>query len=128
MKLFRGRQGPAAGIRPGNAIVDLRAREAAEAVVSAAVRRSRRIGPSLRITTKLYPGWPVAALVAEARTSERALVVLSHDSKFERALARRLVRRTTASLAAIGLSPRALIGPSVGRVVVGGDGDGGPPP
>ena len=109
MKLLRGRQGPAAGIRPiskpaepdggpvivlvdqrgadgdaldwaaaeaaeraselrivyafrwpqvpdplGNVIVDQRAREAAEAVVSAAVRRSRRIGPSLRITTTLY--------------------------------------------------------------------------
>lgn len=104
----------------GNTTVDLRAREGAEAVVAAAVRRARRIAPSLRITTAVHPARPVTALVAEARTSELALVVLSHYRRFERTLARRLVRRTTASLAVIGLSPRASIGPSAGRVVVAG--------
>ncbi|TDW21997.1 universal stress protein [Kribbella kalugense] len=105
----------------GNSTIDLRAREGAEAIVAEAVRRARRIAPSLRITTAVHPARPVPALVAEARRSELALVVLSHNSKFERTLARRLVRRTTASLAVIGLSPRASIGPSAGRVVVAGE-------
>jgi hypothetical protein len=104
----------------GNTTIDLRAREGAEAVVAAAVRRARGIAPSLRITTAVHPARPVTALVAEARKSELALVVLSHNNRFERTLARRLVRRTTASLAVIGLSPRASIGPSAGRVVVAG--------
>jgi nucleotide-binding universal stress UspA family protein len=110
----------------GNMTVDVRAREGAKAVVSAAVRRSHRMAPSLRITTTAYPGRPVAALVAEARRTDRALVVLGRNRGFERALARRLVRRTTASLAVISLSPRASVGPSAGRVVVGVDVDGKP--
>ena len=119
----------------GNPAVDLRARAAAEAAVSAAVHRARRIAPSLRITGSLFPGRQITALVDEARTSDGALVVLGHNrlsrngkaARFERALARRLNRRTTASLAVIGLSAAGSVGRSAGRVVVGVDDDGGPP-
>ncbi len=114
----------------GNPTVDLLAREAAERVVTAAVRRARLAEPSLRITTRVFPGRQTTALVAEARTSSRALVVLGHDRRsgwLERSLIRRLVRRTTASVAAIGLSGKDAIGPSTGRVVVGVDDNGGPP-
>lgn len=119
----------------GNPTVDLQAREAAEAAVSAAVHRARRITPSLRITGSLFPGRQITALVDEARTSDGALVVLSHNgvsrnrkaARFERALARRLNRRTSASLAVIGLSAAGSVGRSAGRVVVGVDDHGGPP-
>jgi nucleotide-binding universal stress UspA family protein len=114
----------------GNPTVDLRAREAAEAVVTAAVRRARRIAPALRITTRAYPGRQATALVTEARKSDKAVVVLGHDrlsGRLERALTRRLVRRTATSLAVIGLSHQGAVGPSAGRVVVGVDDDGGPP-
>ncbi|TCO51314.1 hypothetical protein EV646_101297 [Kribbella antiqua] len=109
----------------GNPTVDLHVREAAEAVVTAAIDRARRIAPSLRIATTVYPGRQVAALLSEA--SAGALVVLSHNTKsLERTLARRLVRRTTASLAVIGLSTAGSVGPNRGRVVVGVDDNGGP--
>ncbi|WP_433158131.1 universal stress protein [Kribbella sp. CA-247076] len=114
----------------GNATVDLRAQEAAEAVVEAAVRRARKIVPGLRISTRIFPGRQVTALVSEARHSPRSLVVLSHhrqSGRLERALARRLVRRTSTSLALIGLSAPGDVGRSAGRVVVGVDAHGGPP-
>ncbi|MEV5967057.1 universal stress protein [Kribbella sp. NPDC051952] len=119
----------------GMPATDLPAREAAEAVVSAAVHRAHRIAPSVPINGSLFPGRPIAALVDEARGTEGALVVLSHNrpgrnrkaARFERALARRLCRRTSASLAVIGLSAAGSVGPSAGRVVVGVDDDGGPP-
>jgi nucleotide-binding universal stress UspA family protein len=118
----------------GNPTVDLRAREAAEGVVTAAVRRAHRIAPSLRITGSVFPGRQVTALVSEARSTDGALVVLGHNrlsrnrkaARFERALARRLVR-TTASLAVIGLSAAGTVGRSAGRVIVGVDDTGGPP-
>jgi nucleotide-binding universal stress UspA family protein len=118
----------------GNPAVDLRARDAAEAVVSAAVHRARRIAPSLRITGSVFPGRQITALVDEARSTDGALVVLSHNSlsrnrkaaRFERALAHRLTRRTTASLAVIGLAAAGSVGRSAGRVVVGVDNNGGP--
>ncbi len=106
----------------GNLTVDLRARGTAEAVVVAAGRRARRIASSLRITTWVYPGPAAAALVSEARKAGRALVVVGHDrrsGRLERSLTRRVARRTTASVAVIGLSDRADVGPSLGRVVVG---------
>jgi nucleotide-binding universal stress UspA family protein len=115
----------------GNPTVDLRAREAAEAVVSATVDHARRIAPSLRITGSVFPGRQLAALVGEAGGTDGALVVLSRNKlrsagRFERALARRLNRRTTASVAVIGLSAAGAAGASAGRVVVGVDNDGGP--
>ncbi|WP_328520302.1 universal stress protein [Kribbella sp. NBC_00359] len=106
----------------GNLSVDLQARGAAEGVVVAARRRARRIASSVRITALVYPGGAKAALVSEARKTTRALVVVGHDRR-DRTLSRRLARRTTASLAVIGLSDQAAVGPSLGRVVVG---DGGP--
>jgi nucleotide-binding universal stress UspA family protein len=119
----------------GNPTIDLRAREAAEAVVTAAVRRTHRLAPSLRITGSVFPGRQVTALVSEARSTDGALVVLGHNrlsrnrkaARFERALARRLGRRTTASLAVIGLSAAGSVGRSAGRVIVGVDKNGGPP-
>lgn len=113
----------------GNATVDLRAQQAAETMVTAAVRGARQIAPGLRIGTRLVPGRQVTALITEARRSPRSLVVLSHNrrsGRLERALARRLVRRTSTSLAVIGLSGPHAVGPSAGRVVVGAD-DGGMP-
>jgi nucleotide-binding universal stress UspA family protein len=114
---------------------DLLARDAAEAIVSAAVHHAHRIAPSVPINGRLFPGRPIAALVDEVRGTEGALVVLSHNrlnrngkaARFERALARRLNRRTSASLAVIGLSEPDSAGRSAGRVVVGVDDDGGPP-
>ncbi|MFI6674183.1 universal stress protein [Kribbella sp. NPDC050470] len=114
----------------GDTTIDLGAREAAEMHVDAAVRRARRIAPALRITTRIFPGRQVTALLNEARRSERSLVVLNHarrSGRLERALARRLVRRTSASLALIGLSSPGAVGPSTGRVVVGVNVSGGPP-
>ncbi len=114
----------------GNSTVDLVAREAAEVVLAAARRRARRIAPSLRIITHAFPGRQTTALVTQARNSDRALVVLGHgrrSGRLERSLIRRLARRTTVSVAAIGLSTRHAIGPSASRVVVGVDDNGGPP-
>lgn len=113
----------------GNPTVDLQSRESAEDVVTVAVRRARRIAPDLPIRTHVFPGRQVTALVTEAREGDRALVVLGHGrrSRLERTLTRRLARGTTASLAAIGLSKHGAVGPSAGRVVVGVDGNGGPP-
>ncbi|MGW6194595.1 hypothetical protein ACWF0M_00475 [Kribbella sp. NPDC055110] len=114
----------------GNPTVDLRARGAAEAVVSAAVHHARRIAPSLRITGSVFPGRQLTALVGETRGTDGALVVLSRNKlshgRFERALARQLNRRTTASVAVIGLSSAGSAGASAGRVVVGVDDHGGP--
>src|SRR4029079_14533204 len=47
-----------------------------------------------------------------------ALVVIEHGRSFERSLARRLARRTTGSLAVVGLTAAPAAGPSTGRVVV----------
>ena len=103
-----------------NSAVDLRAREDVEAVLTNATHRARRIAPSLRITTTTFPGRQTQALISMARESKQALVVLGHGrGRLERALARRLSRRTTASLAVIGLSAEGSIGTSAGRVVVG---------
>ena len=118
----------------GNPVVDLRTREDAEAAVSAAVHRARRIAPSVRIAGSVFPGRQITALVDAAHGTDGALVVLSHNrlshkrkaARFERALAHRLMRRATASLAVIGLSPEASAGRSAGRVVVGVDDSGGP--
>ena len=82
----------------------------------AAVRRARRIASSLRITTHVHPGRAATALVGEARKTSRALVVVSHDrrsGRLERSLTRRVAFRTTASVAVIGLSDQAAVGPSV---------------
>jgi hypothetical protein len=106
----------------GNLTVDLRTRGAAEAVVVAARRRARRIASSVPVATRVYPGGAAAALISEARTTTRALVVVAQERR-ERSLTRQVARRTTASLAVIGLSDQAAVGPSLGRVVVG---DGGP--
>jgi hypothetical protein len=114
----------------GSGTVYLVASEAAEVVLTAAVRRARRIAPSLRIRTRAFPGRQITALVTETRGSDRALVVIGHDrwsGRLERSLIRRLARRTTASVAAIGLSNKHAIGPSAARVVVGVDDNGGPP-
>ncbi|MFG1820659.1 universal stress protein [Kribbella sp. NPDC049174] len=114
----------------GNSTVDLGASEATEAALTAAVRRARRIAPSLRIRTRAFPGRQITALVAETRNTDRALVVIGHDrrsGRLERSLIRRLARRTTASVAAIGLSKKDAIGPSASRVVVEVDLNGGPP-
>jgi nucleotide-binding universal stress UspA family protein len=114
--------------------VDLRDRDDAEAVVSAAVHHARRVAPSLRISGSLFPGRPIAALIDQARGTEGALVVLGHTrlsrnrlaARHERVLARRLNRRTSASIAVIGLTAAGAVGPSAGRVVVGVDDRGGP--
>ncbi|MFI7063740.1 universal stress protein [Kribbella sp. NPDC050124] len=111
----------------GTSMVDLTAREAAEAVVTAAAGRAARIAPSLRVTTNVHTGRQITALVAEARKDQRALVVLGHNRGLQRTLVRRLIRRTSASIAVIGLSATRAIGPSAGRVVVGVDRVGGPP-
>lgn len=103
-----------------NSAVDLRARDDVDAILTNAIRRARRIAPSLRISTTAFPGRQLQALVSMARESQRALVVLGHGrGRLERALARRLSRRTTASLALVGLSAEGSIGTSAGRVVVG---------
>lgn len=105
----------------GYATVDLNAGAAAAEVVTAAVQHARRIMPDLRITTRIVVGRPITALLAEARTSDKALVVLGHgrrSGRLERALIRRLARRTTASLAVVGLMQPDTVGPSAGRVVV----------
>jgi nucleotide-binding universal stress UspA family protein len=119
----------------GNPTMDLQVREAAEAVVTSAVRHAHRVAPSLRIAGNVFPGRQITALVSEAGSADGALVVLGHNrlsrnrksARFERALARRLARRTNASLAVIGLSASGSVGRSAGRVIVGVDDNAGPP-
>ena len=108
----------------GNLAVDLRIREAAEAVVSSAIEHVQRIFPSLRMSSTVFPGRQLDALLNEAKESTGALIVVGHGRRFERTLARRLARRTTASLAVVGLTSDHAAGPSIGRVVVAVDGNG----
>lgn len=106
----------------GELTVDERDLEAAEEVVDEAAAHVRQIFPSLRISTTVFPGRPATALLNETRESTGALVVIGHGRSFERSLARRLVRRTTGSLAVVGLTSDHAAGPSTGRVVVAVDG------
>jgi nucleotide-binding universal stress UspA family protein len=84
----------------GELTLDERDLEAADEIVNEAIARVRRTHPNLRISSTIYPGRPATALLHEARESTNALVVIGHARPFERSLARRLSRRTTASLAA----------------------------
>ncbi|HEY3563205.1 MAG TPA: universal stress protein [Kribbella sp.] len=106
----------------GELTVEERDLETAEAVVDDAIDHVRRIFPSLRISSTVFAGRAIDALLSEAR--EGALVVIGHGRRGERKLARRLARRTSASLAVVGLTPDHTVGPSSGRVVVAIDGDG----
>ena len=110
----------------GSLAVDPLAREAAETTVAEAASRAGEIASSLRITTRLFPGRRTAALIAEAHDSDHALVVIGRG-RLERSIIRRLVRRTTASVAVVGLSSEDATGPSETRVVVGIGDDGVPP-
>jgi nucleotide-binding universal stress UspA family protein len=82
----------------GELTLDERDLEAADRAVEAASNHVRQVFPSLRISATIFPGRPAAALLNEARNSTDALVVIGHRRPFERSLARRLARRTTASL------------------------------
>jgi nucleotide-binding universal stress UspA family protein len=84
----------------GELTVDERDLEAAETAAHEAIDYVQQIYPGLRISSTLFPGRPVTALLHEARESTDALVVIGHGRRFERRLARQLARRTTASLAA----------------------------
>ncbi|GAA1566152.1 MULTISPECIES: universal stress protein [Kribbella] len=103
--------------------VDERDLEAADTVVRDAVEYVRGLFPSLHVSSTVFPGRPLTALLNEARETAGALVVIGHGRRYERKLARRLARRTTASLAVVGLTRDRTTGPSVGRVVVAVDGD-----
>ncbi|MGZ0153080.1 hypothetical protein ACXJJ3_38885 [Kribbella sp. WER1] len=87
----------------GELSVEKRDLEVAEAAVARAVEYVQGLYPGLRVTPTVFPGGAVAALVHEAR--ESALVVVGRGHRFERSLARRLERRTTAALAVVG-APR----------------------
>jgi hypothetical protein len=102
----------------GELTVEERDLDAADAVVDDAIEHVQTIFPSLRISSTVFPGRPLTALLNEARESTGALVVISRGRRFERALSRRLARRTTASLAVVGLTSDHTVGPSTGRVVV----------
>jgi hypothetical protein len=104
----------------GNLYVDPMFQQAAEEIVDAATRRAHQVAPSLRIITFVYPGRAATALVKGARKTDQALVVVGRD-RGERSLTRRLARRTTATLAMIGLSDQATIDRSFGRIVAGLD-------
>ncbi|HWD81931.1 MAG TPA: universal stress protein [Kribbella sp.] len=104
----------------GELTVEERDLETGEAVVEEAIEHVRKIFPSLRISSTVFPGRPVDALLSEAE--DGALVVISHGHRFERKLSRRLARRTKASLAVVGLTTDRTVGPSSGRVVVALDG------
>jgi nucleotide-binding universal stress UspA family protein len=106
----------------GNLAVDPRFHQAAEAIVATATRRAHHVAPSLPITTFVYPGRAATALVKEARTTDRALVVVGHDRGVG-SLTRRLARRTTATVAMVGLSDQAAIDRSFCKIVAGVDGD-----
>ncbi|MFG1905727.1 hypothetical protein [Kribbella sp. NPDC048928] len=108
----------------GYPVVDLRARIEAEAFVAATIRRVRRTMPSLRIRACVYAGRQTTALINEARNTVDALVVLNHAPG--RIPARRLLRRTSASLAVVCLSPPGFVARATGQVVVGVDATGGP--
>jgi nucleotide-binding universal stress UspA family protein len=108
----------------GYPTVDLQARIDAEAFVAAAIRRVRRSMPTLRIKACVYAGRQVTALISEARNSVDALVVLDHTPG--RIPMRRLLRRTSASLAVVCLSPPGFAARATGQVVVGVDATGGP--
>lgn len=105
----------------GELTVEERDVEDAEAIVAEAIEHVRGIFPSLRISSTVFPGRVVDALLTEARESTGALIVVGHGRRFERRLARHLSRRTTASLAVVGLTPHRTVGPSSGRVVVAVD-------
>ncbi|NUR95167.1 MAG: hypothetical protein HOV67_07905 [Kribbellaceae bacterium] len=104
----------------GELTVEERDLEAAEVAVDDATEHVRTIFPSLHISSTVFPGRQVDALLSEA--ADGALVVISHGHRFERKLSRRLARRTKASLAVVGLAPHRKVGPSSGRVVVAVDG------
>lgn len=108
----------------GYPVVDPRARIEAEAFVAAAIRRVRRTVPSLRIRACVFAGRQTTALISEARNTVDALVVLDHPAG--RMPARRLLRRTSASLAVVRLSPPGFVARAIGQVVVGVDATGGP--
>jgi nucleotide-binding universal stress UspA family protein len=108
----------------GYPIVDLQARIDAEAFVATAIRRVHRTMPSLRIRACVYAGRQATALISEARNSVDALIVLNHVPG--RIPARRLLRRTSASLAVVCLSPPGFAARATGQVVVGVDATGGP--
>ncbi|WUJ70217.1 universal stress protein [Kribbella soli] len=112
----------------GNTTVDPRVRETAEKVVEVAERRARRIASGLRISTIVFPGKPAAALANAAEHGGRqTLLVVEHDHRSgRRSWIRGLSRRTTNSVAVIGLTSPYVPGSSAGRVVVGVDGNGGP--
>lgn len=93
--------------------------ETAEVAVEDAIEHVRNLFPSLRISSTVFPGREVDALVSEA--ADGALVVISRGHRFERKLSRRLARRTKASLAVVGLALHRTPGPSSGRVVVAVD-------
>ncbi|MFF0267213.1 universal stress protein [Kribbella sp. NPDC004536] len=104
----------------GELTVEERDLETAEVVVDNAIEHVRKIFPSLQISSTVFPGRAVDALLSEAE--DGALLVISRGHRFERKLSRRLARRTKASLAVVGLTPHRTVGPSSGRVVVAVDG------
>jgi nucleotide-binding universal stress UspA family protein len=108
----------------GELTMEARDLELAETVVDDAIEHVRRLFPGVRISSTVFPGRPADALLNEARESTGALVVVGHGQRFERRLTRQLARRTTASLAVVGLTPDRTVGPSTGRVVVAADGHG----
>ena len=121
---------PQAVDRFGNATVEARARVTAERLIVSAEQVARRIVPDLRITLYACPGKAASAIAAVARHDggESLLVVgqAQRSSRTIRSLTRQLLRRTSGSVALIGLAGPETFGPSSGRVVVGVDEDGGP--
>ncbi|GAA1121847.1 hypothetical protein GCM10009630_19630 [Kribbella jejuensis] len=129
----------------GELTVEERDLETAEVVVDDAIEHVRKIFPSLRISSTVFPGRAIDALLSEA-DDDAALIVIAHGHTFERRLATRLahrgspfglrvlgrlraaisvrgsVRRGSVSLAVVGLMPDRTVGPSSGRVVVAVDG------
>jgi hypothetical protein len=86
--------------------------ETADAILSEARDHVLHLFPSLQVETTAFPGRRITALLTEARRTPHALLVLDHDTRLHRALA----RRTSVSLAIVGLG--AVAGPETGRVVV----------
>ncbi|WP_427892400.1 universal stress protein [Kribbella sp. GL6] len=96
----------------GDLAVDEQDLAAAETIVQDAIEYVRELFPSLRVSSTVFPGRPITALLNEARDTTGALIVIGHGRRYERKLARRLARRTTASLAVVGLPHDRTLGPS----------------